>query len=66
MIINCAKLFINLAMYDIVMGRRGTGFTQADAQSLNVDCNLDLWPSGMVLVRNTLSSHDDHWCQFEF
>ena len=35
-----------------VMGRTRTGTTEAYAQSLSVDCDLDLRPSDMVLVRD--------------
>ena len=66
MMIICAKLFSNPTMHNKVMGRTRTGFTEVYAQSLSADCDLDLWPSDMVLVRNTSSCHDDHLCQIIF
>ena len=45
------------------MGRTGTGFTEVYAQSLSADCDLDILPSDMVLVRDTSSCHDNHLCQ---
>ena len=36
-----------------------TGFTDIYAQSLSADCDLDLWPSDMVLVHNTSSCPDN-------
>ena len=33
---------------------------------LSADCDLDLWPSDMVLVRDTSSCHDAHLCQMIF
>ena len=47
-------------MHNKVMGGTGTCFTEVYAYSLNVDCDLDLSPRDMVLVRGTLSCHDDH------
>ena len=41
------------------MGQIRTGFTDIYAQSLSADCNLDLWPSDMIFVRNTLSCPDN-------
>ena len=58
MIIICANLFSNPAMHNKVMGRTRTGFTDVYAQSLSADCDLDLWPSDMVLVCDTWSCHD--------
>ena len=66
MMIICAKLLSNPIMYNKVMGRTRTGFTEVFAKSLSADCDLDLWPSDMVLVRNTSSCHDDHLCQIIF
>ena len=63
MIIICAKLFLNPTMHYKVMGRTRTGFTEVYAQSLSTDCDLDLSPSDMVLVRDTSSCHDDQLCQ---
>ena len=60
------KFFINPTMHDNVMGGTQTGFTEAYAQSLRVDCDLDLWCSNIVLVCNKLSCHDDHLCQTIF
>ena len=53
-------------MHNKVMDRTRTGFTEVYAQSLSADCVLDLWPSDMVLVRDTWSYHDDHLCQIIF
>ena len=53
-------------MHNKVMDRTRTGFTEVYAQSLSADCDLDLWPSEMVLVRDTWSCHDDHLCQIIF
>ena len=63
MVIICAKLYSNLTMHNKVIGRTRTGSTEVYAQSLSVDCDLDLCPSDMVLVRDTSSCHDDHSCQ---
>ena len=54
-IIIYAKLFLNSTMHNKVMGRTSTGFTEVYAHSLRADCDLDLWPSDMVLVRDTSS-----------
>ena len=40
-------------MHNKVMGRPRTGFTEVYAQSLNADCDLNIWPSDMVFVRDT-------------
>ena len=53
-------------MYNKVMGWTQTGFTEVYAQSLSANCDLDLWPRDMVLVRYTSSCHDDHFCQIIF
>ena len=37
-----------------------TGFTEIYGQSLNADCDIDLWPNDMVLVHDTLFYQDDH------
>ena len=50
-------------MHNKVRGRTPTGFTEVYAQSLSVDCDLNLWPIDMVFVRDTSSYHDDHLCQ---
>ena len=42
-----------------VMNQTLTGFTKAYAQTVNADCDLDLWPSDMVLACNTFSCLDD-------
>ena len=57
----CAKLISNPTMHDKVVGRTRTGFTQVYAQSLSAYCDLDLWPSNMVIVHNTFSC-PDHLC----
>ena len=64
MMIICANLFFS--MHDKVIGRTKTVFIEAHAQSLSADCDLDLWPSNMVLVHNISSSQDDHLCQIIF
>ena len=46
-------------MHNKVMGQTRTCFTDIYAQSLSADCDLDLWPSDMVLVRNTSSCPDN-------
>ena len=66
MMIICAILFSNLTMQNKVMGRTRTGTAEVYAQSLSVDCDFDLLPSDMVLVRDTLSCHDDYLCQIMF
>ena len=62
----CAKLFLNPTMHNKVKGRARTGFTEVYAQSLSANCDLDLCLSDMVLVRDTLSCHDDHLYQIIF
>ena len=42
MMIISAKLFSNLTMHNKVMGWTRTGSTEVYAQSLSVDCDLDL------------------------
>ena len=42
MMIICAKLFSNPTMHNTVIGRTRTDFTEVYAQSLSVDCDLDL------------------------
>ena len=42
MLIICAKSFSNITMHNKVMGRTWTGSTEVYAQSLSVDCGLDL------------------------
>ena len=64
MTIISAKLFSNLTMHNIVMGRTRTGFTEVYSQSLSADYNLDLRPSDIVLICDTSSCHDDHLCYF--
>ena len=63
MIITCAKLFSYPIMHEKVMNRTRTGFTEAYAQSLSANCDLDFWHSDMLFVRNTMSSHDNYLCQ---
>ena len=63
MMIICVKLFSNPIMHNKVMGRTRTGFTEVYPQSLSADCDLDLRPSDMVLIRDTSSCQDDHLCQ---
>ena len=53
-------------MHNKVMGLTQIGYTEIYAQSLTADCDLDLWPSDMVFVRDTLSCHDNHLCQIIF
>ena len=66
MMVICAKLFLNPSMHNKDIGRTRTGFTEVNAQSLNADCDLDLWPSDMIFVRDTSSCHDNHLCHFFF
>ena len=42
MIIVCAKFFPNPTLHNKVMGWTRKGFTEVYAQSLSVDCDLDL------------------------
>ena len=42
MMVICAKLFSYLTMHNKTMGRTRTGFTEVSAQSLSMDCDLDL------------------------
>ena len=49
-----------------VLDQTQTGFTEAYAQSLRAECDLDLWPSDMVLVHDTSSCHNEHLCQIIF
>ena len=58
MIIICAKLFINLTMHNKVTGQTCTVFTEAYAQCLRADCDLDLGPSNTILVCDISSCHD--------
>ena len=44
-----------------VLGRTRTGFTEVHAQSVSADCDLELYPSDIVLLRDTLSYHDDYF-----
>ena len=48
-------------MHDKI-GRTWTGSTEAYAPSLRADCDLDLWPSDMVLDYDTSSYHDNYMC----
>ena len=76
MVLNCDTLsyhdnylcliFLSPSMHNKVMGRTQTGFTEVFAQSLSADCDLDLFPSDMVLVCATPSCHDDHLSQIIF
>ena len=50
-------------MNNKVMVPTRTGFIEVYAQGLSEDCDLNLYPSDMVLVHDTLSCHDDHLCQ---
>ena len=53
-------------MHNKVVGQTRTGFTEVYAQSLSVDCDLDLWPRDMALVCDISTCHDDHLCQIIF
>ena len=66
MIIICAKQFLNLIMQYRVMDQTRTGLTEPYIQRLSVDCDLDLGPRNMILVRDTPSYHDNHLCQIIF
>ena len=48
-------------MHNKLMGQTRTCFTEVYVQSLSADCDLDLWPSDMVFVCDTLSCHDDQF-----
>ena len=50
-------------MHEKVISLTETGFIEAYAQSLRVDCDLDLPYSDMILVCDTSSYHDNHLCQ---
>ena len=56
------QMILYPTMHDKVMGQTRTGFSETYAQSLRVNCDLDLCPSNMILVRDTTSCHDDHLC----
>ena len=60
------QIILNPTMHFKVMGRTRTGFTEVYAQSLSADCDFELWPNDMVLVRDTSSCHNDHLCQIIF
>ena len=47
-------------MQNKLMGQTRTGVTEVYVQSLSADCDLDFWPSNMVLVPDTSFCHDDH------
>ena len=49
-------------MQDEIMGWTWDAF----AQTVSVDCDLDLWPSDMVLIHDTSSGRDDLFCQIIF
>ena len=53
-------------MHNKDMGRTRTGSTEVYAQSLSVDCDLDLRPSDMILVGDTSSCYDDYLYQIIF
>ena len=63
MIIICAKLFLIPIMHNKNIGQTRTGFIEVYAQSLSADSDLDLGPSDMILVRDTLSCRDYNLCQ---
>ena len=60
MMIICAKLFSNPTIHNKVKGGTQKRFIEVYAQSLSADCDLDLLPSDIILVRDTSSCHDDH------
>ena len=62
MMIICAKIIFKSHYASHVMGRKRTGSTEVYAQSLSSDCDLDHRPSDMVVIRDTLSCHDDYLC----
>ena len=53
-------------MLDKVIGWTRPGFIEAYAQSLRADCDLHPEPSDMVLVCDTSSYNDEHFCQTFF
>ena len=62
----CQIIFSNPTMHDKVMDGTRTGSAEVYAQILSADCDLDLRPSDMVLVRNTVFCHDDYLSQIIF
>ena len=46
-----------------IIGRTQTGLIEVYAQSLSADCDLDIWPSNMVLVHDTSSFNDNHFAK---
>ena len=66
MMIICVKLFLNPTMHNKVMGRTRIDSIEAYAQSLSADCDHNLRPSDMILVRDTSSWHDNHLFQIIF
>ena len=66
LIIICAKLFSNSTMHNTVIWVGHEQVSLIFAQSFSADCDLDLWPSDMVLVRDTSSCHDDNLYQIIF
>ena len=53
-------------MHNKVMDRTRTGSTEVYAQSLSLDCDLELRPSDMINVRDISSCHDNHLHQIIF
>ena len=49
-------------MQDEIMGWTWDAYPQ----TVSVDCDLDVWPSDMVLIHDTSPSRDDHFCQIIF
>ena len=45
-------------MHNKVMGQTRSGFTEDYAQSLRVDCDLELWSSDTAFLRHIVLSND--------
>ena len=48
------------------MGAKGKSFTEACAQILTAGCDREHLPSNRIIVRDTLSCHDNYLCQIIF
>ena len=51
---------------DKVMSRTQTDFTEAYAQTVGTDCELDLWRNDMVLAQDKLTCFGNYLCQIIF
>ena len=57
------KIIIYPTMQDTVMNWTLTCFTKAYAQSLSVDCDLDVSPSDIVFALDTLSCYHNYFAK---